>query len=154
FGGDYVNCAAEVRPGWLDAGHFPPAFDLFRVEWERAAWARAGSPVAQTCAKRDLLRWRLHALLAGLTGDLTHYYEAAAARPDLPSTQAGLGCALARARRLPEAASHLRQATAADPFDADAVRALFHVLGEAGDGDGQRRLARDRRLLHQAAPQA
>jgi GT2 family glycosyltransferase/tetratricopeptide (TPR) repeat protein len=149
-----LDRAGEARPGWLDAGHFPPGFDLFRVEWERAAWAHAGSPAAEARAKRDLLRWRLHALLADLTGDLLHYYEAAAVRPDLPSTQAALGCALARTKHPLQAVSHLRRAVTADPFDADAARALFHVLGEAGDADGQRRLARDRRLLHQAAPGA
>jgi GT2 family glycosyltransferase/tetratricopeptide (TPR) repeat protein len=149
-----LDRAEEAEPAWLNAAHFPPAFDLFRVEWERAAWAHAGSPKAEAQAKRELLRWRLHALLADMTSDLTHYHEAAAARPDLPTTQAALGCALARARHLPEAAAHLRQAVAANPFDADAARALFHVLGEAGDADGQRLLARDRRLLQQAATQA
>src|SRR5262249_52849884 len=56
----------------LDAGHFPPVFDHFRVEWDRAAWAHAGDPPAEALAKRNLLRWRLHLLLAELTGDLAH----------------------------------------------------------------------------------
>ena len=43
----------------LDAGPFPPGFDLFRVEWERAAWAHAGDPNAEAAAKVSLLRWRL-----------------------------------------------------------------------------------------------
>jgi hypothetical protein len=34
------SCTAEQ----LDAAHFPPGFDLFRVEWERAAWRNAGRP--------------------------------------------------------------------------------------------------------------
>jgi hypothetical protein len=34
----------EVDPDGLDGGHFPPGFDLFRVEWERAAWAHADRP--------------------------------------------------------------------------------------------------------------
>src|SRR5262249_48330480 len=62
-------------PSWADSGHFPPAVDLFRVEWERAAWENAGRPAAEAQAKFALLRWRLHALLASLTGDLTHFYE-------------------------------------------------------------------------------
>jgi GT2 family glycosyltransferase/tetratricopeptide (TPR) repeat protein len=41
---------------------------------------------------------------------------------------------------------------AQDPFDRAAARALFQALGQAGDGGGQRRLARDQRLLAQAAP--
>src|SRR6202035_1483558 len=36
-------------------------------------------------AKRDLLRWRLHTLLAELTGDMTHFHKSALMRPDLPS---------------------------------------------------------------------
>src|SRR5262249_10445401 len=59
----------------------------------------------------------------------------------------------ARARRFPEAVAHLRQAVADNPFDADAARPLYQALGQVGDTDGQRRLARDRRLLARAAPQ-
>ena len=38
------------RSGTLDSsslasGHFPPAFDHFRVEWERAAWDNAENAV-------------------------------------------------------------------------------------------------------------
>jgi len=28
----------------LEAGHFPPVYDFFRLEWERAAWGNAGDP--------------------------------------------------------------------------------------------------------------
>jgi GT2 family glycosyltransferase/tetratricopeptide (TPR) repeat protein len=144
---------ADARlPGWVEAGHFPPGFDLFRVEWERAAWANAGRPAAEAEAKRTLARWRLHALLADLTGDLVHFHEAALARPDLPMTRAALGCALGRAKRPADALPHLRQAVADNPFDLKAARALFLALGEVEDGDAQRRLARDRRLLAQASP--
>jgi hypothetical protein len=59
-----VDRLPRLRPDLLDAGHFPTAFDLFRVEWERAAWKHAGDPAAEARAKRDVLRWRLHALLA------------------------------------------------------------------------------------------
>src|SRR5205823_4108605 len=112
-----------------------------------------GRPVAEVQAKRALLRGRLHTLLAELTGDLPHYYEAALAGPDLPGVRAALGCALARARRVGEAVPHLQAAVADDPLDAGAARALFALLGEAGDADARRRLARDRRLLARIAPQ-
>jgi GT2 family glycosyltransferase len=88
-----------------------------------------------------------------LTGDLAHYYEAALLRPDLPPTRAALGCAMARAGRMVEAAGHLRCAVAADPFDRAAARALFQVLTDLGDASA-RRLARARLLLHRAAPAA
>jgi len=140
-------------PAVFEGCHFPPAFDHFRVEWERAAWANAGHPAAEVRAKRDLIRWRLHALLAELTDDLAHHYEAMAARPDLPPTQAFLGCALGKAGRPGPAVPHLRQAVADAPFDRDAARALFQALGEADDAHGQRVLARDRCLLVKAAPQ-
>src|SRR5204863_4535267 len=39
-----LHQAMEQDAGWLQGGHFPPAFDLFRVEWERAAWLHAGHP--------------------------------------------------------------------------------------------------------------
>jgi glycosyltransferase involved in cell wall biosynthesis/Tfp pilus assembly protein PilF len=142
-----------LDPAGLDGGHFPPIFDLFRVEWERAAWNHAGQPAAEADAKRELLRWRLHALLADLTGDLTHRYEAVVARPDLPSTRIDLGYDLIRAQRFSEAIPHLRRAVADLPFELDVPRALFRALGAIGDVEGQRRLAQDRRLLARAAPQ-
>jgi glycosyltransferase involved in cell wall biosynthesis/predicted Zn-dependent protease len=137
----------------LEGGHFPPAFDHFRVEWERAGWSHAGDPAAEAAAKRDLLRWRLHSLLADLTGELAHYEEAAAARPDLPLTQAALGCACGRAGRPDLAVGPLARAVGGNPFDLRAAGALFRALGEMGDAAGQRRLAAERRLLARAAPQ-
>src|SRR5207249_1495946 len=68
---------ADLDPRLLDAGRFPGGFDLFRIEWERAAWDNAGRPTVQAQAKRRLLRCRLHTLLAELTGELSHYHEAA-----------------------------------------------------------------------------
>jgi GT2 family glycosyltransferase/tetratricopeptide (TPR) repeat protein len=135
----------------LDAGHFPPDFDLFRVEWERAAWTHAGHSQAEAEAKRTLLRWRLHALLAELTGNLAHYYEAALARPDLPATRAALGCALGRAGHATAAVPHLRAAVDGNPFDGGAARALCQALTEAGTPVEARRQARDRRLLARTA---
>jgi GT2 family glycosyltransferase/predicted Zn-dependent protease len=150
---DRLDPAGGAAPAGLDAGPFPPGFDLFRVAWERAAWAHAGDPAAEAAAKVTLLRGRLHGLLAGLTGDLAHAYEAVLARPDLPEPRAALGGLLARAGRAAEAVPHLAQAARANPFDADTARALFQALGQAGDDAGQRRLARDRRRLAAAAPQ-
>src|SRR5262249_3320118 len=49
---------------------------------------------------------------------------------------------------------HLRRAVEADPFDAAAARALYQALRESGGAEAARRLARDRRLLAKAAPQA
>lgn len=71
------------------------SFDVFHVEWERAAWSNAGRPADEVHAKQVLLRWRLHVLLALWTGELTHAYEAAFLRPDLPSTRAAPGRDLA-----------------------------------------------------------
>ena len=136
----------------LNAGHFPPAFDPFRVEWERAAWDHAGDPAAETHAKRALLRWRLHTLLATVTGELSHHYEAVLARPDLPTSRALLGAALGRARQPAAAVEHLRQASEANPFDRAAARDLFQALTDAGDRESGRRLADERRLLLAAAP--
>jgi tetratricopeptide (TPR) repeat protein len=141
-----------IDPARLDAPHYPPALDTFRVQWERAAWENAGRPAAEGRAKAELLRWRLHTLLAELTGDLVHFHEAVVARPDLPVTRAMLGCALARAGRLVEAVAHLRHAVAAQPFDAAAARALYQALLDSGDAGGAAELARQRRLLRQAAP--
>lgn len=113
-----LDASPQLTADRLDCGHFPIAYDLFRVEWERAAWANAGRPAAEAQMKAALLRWRLHTLLADLTGELVHHYEAALARPDLPVSQATLGCALARGGRVAEAVEHLRQAVAANPFAA------------------------------------
>ncbi len=135
----------------LDAAHFPPVYDVFRLEWERAAWSNAGAPAGEARAKLDLLRWRLHALVASLTGDLSDAYEAVHARPDLAVSRAALGLALCRAGHPAEAISHLRQALAANPWDRTSARALFGALGEAGRGAEQARLAEDRRLT---APEA
>src|SRR5262249_22998474 len=130
------------------------AYDHSRGGGGRAAGAPAGAPAGEARAKEALLRWRLHALLAGLTGGLHHFYEAVLASPDIPTTRAALGCALARAGRFAEAVPHLRAATGADPFDRPAARALHAALGELGDGEGQRAFAREQRLLAKAVPQA
>ncbi len=136
----------------LDAPLLPAGYDLFRVEWERAAWANAGRPADERTAKATLLRWRLHTLLGEVTGELAHYYEAGLLRPDLPATRAALGCALGRANHLAEAAGHLRAAVAGNPFDREAAAALAATLGRLGRTSEQQRLAQARRRLSAAAP--
>jgi GT2 family glycosyltransferase len=142
-----------TNPAVLEAPPLAPDWDVFRVEWERAAWTHAGRRDQEVRAKRTLLRWRLHIALAELTGELDHFYEAALARPDLPGSRAALGCALGRAGRVPQALEHLRQATVANPFDTGAALAYFQALGDTNQVEAQRRLAGRRRLLAQVAPQ-
>jgi len=163
FGPEAVEPARRAltfldRPGPLELAGWDPepsaaAFDPFFVEWQRAGWLDAGRLDAEDEAKRRLLRWRLHAWLARVTGDLAHHYEAVLARPDLPATRAALGIALARAGRPHEARNHLGQAVAEDPFDLNAVRALEKLMDSAADSHQRIRLARDRHLLAQAAPE-
>ena len=131
-------------PGTLPP--YPAEYDDLRVEWERAAWRHAGDPAGEVAAKRALVRWRLHGLLGDLTGAIAHYEAAVAARPDLPTTRAALGCASWPApggapRRWP----HLRQAVHDRPFDAVAARALMQLLVDLGSDREQRAFARDRR---------
>src|SRR5439155_1566193 len=83
------------------------------------AWPHAGHRSEASRAKQALLRWRLHSLLAELTGDLLHGCQAALARPDLPTSRRWLGMALAQAGRPAEAVPHLRQAVAENPLDAE-----------------------------------
>ena len=129
---DQEQAADQLIP---DAGHFPPAQDLFRLEWERAAWNNAGQPRAEAEAKRAMLRWRLHALLGELTGDLVHYREAVLARPDLPTARAagprpGRGWP---SRRGPAASAAGR---GGQPCDADAARAWPRRSPQPGTGHG------------------
>jgi GT2 family glycosyltransferase len=109
------------------------AFEFLRVEWERAAWINVGNPECEAKAKRELVRWKLHHLLGQLTGESAQYYEAVLARPDLPNTRAGLGCALASSGKPGLAIPHLREAVEANPFDLNAARALFQALGDAAE---------------------
>jgi GT2 family glycosyltransferase/Flp pilus assembly protein TadD len=127
-------------------------FDYLRTEWERAAWGNVGDPLADAKNKELLLRWRVHLVLAELTGVLTDYFEAVLARPDLALSQAALGCALARAGRMPEARLHLQQALQSQPFDLAASRALAQVLQDLGDTEARQQLEQEHRLLVKAAP--
>jgi tetratricopeptide (TPR) repeat protein len=137
---------------WLDDGHYPPVFDTFRVEWEWAGFNHAGNAAAEADAKFRLILWRLHALIAHLTGELVHAYEAALLRPDLPATRALLGVFLARAGRLREAAGHLRAARDVNPFDRQAALVLYQVLNDLGDEAGSSQLVAERRRLAEVAP--
>src|SRR5262249_41992058 len=122
------------------------------AEWGRAAWNHVGRPAEEARTKRDLLAWRLHNLLGQRTGELSHYYEAAMLRPDLPASHAALGLALAAAGMICEARPHLLKAVAADPLDRRAARALAQSLAGLGDVEGQRALAQEQRFLQRAAP--
>jgi GT2 family glycosyltransferase/Flp pilus assembly protein TadD len=127
-------------------------FDLFAVEWERAAWSNAGRPELEQADKAVLLRWRLYALLAEWTGELSYAYEAALLRPDLSATKAVLGRALLNAGQPNEALTHLRSALAGNPLDRRLALDCFKALRTLGDRDGVRRLVEDRRDLARACP--
>jgi tetratricopeptide (TPR) repeat protein len=142
----------SLPPEVLEACHAPPGFDEFRVAWERAAWESAAQPAVEAAAKGNLIRYRLHQLLAQLTGEQKHFHEALRLRPDLPSAHAALGDALVRTGQSEKALSHLERALSERPFDAALARQLFAALGHTGRRDAQRRLVEERRLLTQAAP--
>ncbi len=127
---------------WILATH---PFDFFRVEWERAAWTNAGSIEGEEQAKRGLV-------LGELTGEVQEFEKAVAARPDLPTSRFGLGCALAMAGRVAEAVAHFREAVWGNPFDLRAARALYQALKDSGDVEGCRGFGRGRQLLAKAAP--
>jgi glycosyltransferase involved in cell wall biosynthesis len=141
-----------VPAPWMELPLYAPNTPLLRAEWAKAGWSNAGQPAGEVTAKRAIVRWRLNALLADLTGQLSYFHEAAASRPDLPEARAALGCALARAGRVAESIPHLRTAVEAQPFDLAAARAFGHVLGETGATEERARLAADRRLLAKVAP--
>jgi GT2 family glycosyltransferase/tetratricopeptide (TPR) repeat protein len=132
-----------------DAGppYAPPGADRFLVAWEAAGW----DPVSGPARRRALVRWRLHALLGDLTGELAHFHEAALAAPDLSTPRAALGCALARMGRGAESVPHLLAATAIDPLDRPAARACAQVLADARDRPAHARHLRTRQLLAAAA---
>jgi tetratricopeptide (TPR) repeat protein len=138
------------QPEALNSSRFPIDFDVFRCEWERAAWRHAGGPAGEQAAKMRLLRWRATALLARASDQLADYQ--AAATTGLPGDHAALGCALGRAGRPAEAVPYLRDELRDSPFDAAAARALYHALQESGDPEGAQRVAQSRRQLARAAP--
>ena len=142
-------------PTWpcdvLDAPLGTPARGLFGGEWEHAAFRNAGDAHAEEVAKRALLRWRLHGLLASLTGELLHLYEAVVARPDLASSRAALGKELLGRGQTRAAVPHLHHAAQANPLDEEVARALSGALAAVGDTDALHRFEHQRRLLALAA---
>jgi glycosyltransferase involved in cell wall biosynthesis len=149
-----LDCIPATHLEWMNAPPYPAGYHRLRTEWERAGWANPGDSTGEARAKVAALRWRLHAILAELTGEVAHYYESVVARPDIPEARASLGCALARAGRMSDAVSHLRAAVTAQPFDVAAVRALAQALADTGDATARETLAADRRLLNRASPEA
>lgn len=142
------------NPGRLDldcgGALMPNGFDQLRVEWEKAAFVRAGNPKGEQCAKATLIQWRLHALLAELTGSLSHHYEAVLQRPDLARSRCALAEVLMRQGHAAEAIPHWQDALSSNPFDYHSAQRLFETLAEYPVR--QRRLAFERRLLRNAAP--
>jgi hypothetical protein len=99
-----LDSPAGPDPASLDAPPLAADLLLLLAEWERAAWENADDPEAEAMAKIRLLRWRLHTLMGRMKdSEPEHFQRAAEQRPDLPGTQAALGCALANAGRVAEA---------------------------------------------------
>jgi GT2 family glycosyltransferase/tetratricopeptide (TPR) repeat protein len=148
---DRIELRPDLDPSWLDSPAFPAVVGVFRAEWERAAREHAGNMPGEARAKRALLLWRLHGLIARHSEDLAHRYEALLQFPDLPATRAALGAALVRAGRTAEAVPHLRRAIADNPFHSVAARALHEALATLGRSEEQEQLVRDYRRLATAA---
>jgi hypothetical protein len=60
----------ELDPSSIEGMPLCRAFDPLHVAWERAAWSAAGKPQSEASNKREVILWRLHALLARSTGEL------------------------------------------------------------------------------------
>jgi tetratricopeptide (TPR) repeat protein len=146
-----LELASDAVPKDLSGGHFPPAFDTFRVEWERAAWSHPADREAEFRAKARLLQWRLHSILGALTGELDHYQCAVRLCDDLWVSQAALGRALLRAGEASEAALHLLRAHRLSPFDSSLADDVMRALRVSNDLEGERRFAGEQRLLKRAA---
>jgi GT2 family glycosyltransferase len=148
-----LNELQETDASSVDAPHWPPGFDWFRVAFERAAWRHAGQPVAEGAAKRCLICWRLHTLLAQVTGDVVHAYEAVALQPEMPASLAGLGTLLAQNGHPLEALPYLQRAAAGNPLDRAIAYRQWHTLGIVGSRDCQQKLIEERRSFAAMAPQ-
>ncbi len=111
-----------LSPSPLRGGGWGEGFFLSFSPSPLRGGGRGEGSLPEIAAKLTLLHWRLHTLLAELTGDVHHRHEAALARPDLPPTRAALGCALGAAGRPADAVPHLRFAVESDPFDRPAAR--------------------------------
>ena len=142
----------ELSQNVLDAPHYPAGFDLFRTEWERAAWSNVGDAEGEKQSKRQILRCWLHSLLGDLTGELKHFEAAALARPDLAVFQAAWGCALALHGHWDQARPLLQKAVAVNPFDRQAARALSQMLNDSHEWVQRSQFAQRQLDLHRTAP--
>ncbi|MGE0529158.1 MAG: glycosyltransferase, partial [Bdellovibrionales bacterium] len=133
-GEDLAFCKVPYVPG------VPP----FLIQ----AWDQADSQEA----KRQVLRWRLHLILAQLGGALADFYETVLARPDLPLGRAALGCMLAREGRTREAIFHLREVVQNHPLDRQAPRVLAQLLEQSGNLLDHRQLLSYQRKLQELLP--
>ena len=138
-----------------DAPPLTSGCKILRELWEKAAWSNAGDVAAEDHSPNSrLLRWRLHGMLADLTGDLISRFESYAAMPDLAVSQFTLRpLALADAQRADEAMPCLRSAFEQNRLDRDSVRAYFDVLGRLGLVGAQHELVRERQRMSQELPQ-
>jgi tetratricopeptide (TPR) repeat protein len=142
---------SDLNEGDLCGGHFPPAFDTFRIEWERSAWRNAGDRNLEVRDKIRLLGWRLHSLMGALSNELHHYRRAVSLRDDLWVSHAALGRALLRSGACREAATYLRRAHELNPFDDSLTGDLLEASRMTRDTDGECRLIAERRLMQLAA---
>jgi glycosyltransferase involved in cell wall biosynthesis/Flp pilus assembly protein TadD len=148
-----LDDAQGPDPASLDAPPLAGRLDLMLPEWERAAREHVGDPAAEARVKIRLLRGHTCSLLARLEPKAPeHVLRAARDCPDFPGVQAALGVRLAHAGRLREAIHCLLRELNANPFDLEAARLLHRMLRVGGHWEASRRFARDRRLLHAAAP--
>ena len=138
--------------GEPEPGHFPPAYDTFRMEWELAAWTNAERPRDEVRAKLVLPEWRLCTLVAMLGGNLDYYRRSAALRDDLWSGRAALGRALLQAGDPRQAARHLCRAAEMNPFNAVLAGDVLTALRTSGDRQGVERFQTEWRLLRWAVP--
>lgn len=107
--------ARDIDIADLNFGLFRTEYSVHRVEWEEAAYRNVDDPELEIRAKVDLLRWRLHGLLAQLTEEITSAYDCVLARPDIAQSRSILGCLLATKSRPLEALPHLRKGSTASP---------------------------------------
>jgi GT2 family glycosyltransferase/predicted Zn-dependent protease len=136
----------------LQEWHSPATFDEFRVAWERAGWEGAGQPAIERRTKRQLLLWRVQALLAQATGHLAHFYEAVLAHPTAVSARAALGAALGRQEQFALAVPHLQQAQQNCPFDPAISRLLGEALARSQQAAAQQQLVQELRRRARCVP--
>jgi glycosyltransferase involved in cell wall biosynthesis len=137
----------------FDAPPFPGDAGYLSAAWDRAGWDHAGDPQGEREAKVRLLRWRLRTLLGRLhPNEPLDHGRAAEQRPDLPTTMAAYGAALARVGRVQEAIGFVARELHTNPFDAEAARILYELLRQTHQDEAAQRLAATRHLLRSIAP--